>query len=318
MDVLLAVLSAFTLTAGTLHLLLTRGRALPMDRPNERSLHQHPTPRIGGLAIVPVILLVALIGNRGSFSLVLGGATAILFAFSALDDRGGLPVRLRFLAHLGAATAIALHFPMPWFVAVAVVFGLTWMTNLYNFMDGANGLAGGMSVVGFGAYALAASDSGLALWAACCAAAALAFLLFNFDPARIFMGDAGSIPLGFLAGALGLWGIVVGNWPWWFPLLVFAPFIGDASLTLSRRILRREPIWRAHREHYYQRVIQMGWSHRRLALAEYLVMASGGTLALIAREMSSTVQHAMLASVLAVYVVLAGWVDRRWQKRSVL
>jgi UDP-N-acetylmuramyl pentapeptide phosphotransferase/UDP-N-acetylglucosamine-1-phosphate transferase len=94
------------------------------------------------------------------------------------------------------------------------------------------------------------------------AAAAAGFLCFNFHPARIFMGDVGSVPLGFTAGALGLVGWRSGAWPLWFPLLVFAPFILDATVTLLRRALRGEKVWQAHRSHYYQRMVQMGLGHR--------------------------------------------------------
>jgi hypothetical protein len=96
------------------------------------------------------------------------------------------------------------------------------------------------------------------------------FLLLNFSPARVFMGDAGSVPLGFLAGGIGIAGWRTVSWPAWFPLLVFSPFVVDASVTLARRMfMRRERFWHPHREHYYQRLVRMGWSHRRLALTEY-------------------------------------------------
>ena len=107
-----------------------------------------------------------------------------------------------------------------------------WVTNLYNFMDGSDGLAGGMALFGFGAYALSAWLAGDAVFvvvAASIAAASAAFLVFNFPPAKVFMGDAGSIPLGFLAAALGILGWRAGHWPLWFPVLVFSPFIIDAS-----------------------------------------------------------------------------------------
>ena len=154
-----------------------------------------------------------------------------------------------------------------------------WVTNLYNFMDGSDGLAGGMALFGFGAYALAAWLAGDAVFvvvAASIAAAAAAFLVFNFPPAKVFMGDAGSIPLGFLAAALGILGWRAGHWPLWFPVLVFSPFIIDASVTLARRLLRGERVWRAHRSHYYQRLVQLGWGHRNTALAEYALMAGCG------------------------------------------
>src|SRR5207344_2645488 len=126
-------------------------------------------------------------------------------------------------------------------------------------------------------------------------AAAAGFLIFNFPPAKIFMGDVGSIPLGFLAGAIGVTGWQQGLWPLWFPLVVFAPFIVDATVTLARRVLRGEAVWQAHRSHYYQRIILTGWSHRRTALAEYALMAGGGCLACLALSVAVPVRAMLLA-----------------------
>jgi UDP-N-acetylmuramyl pentapeptide phosphotransferase/UDP-N-acetylglucosamine-1-phosphate transferase len=184
-------------------------------------------------------------------------------------------------------------------------------------MDGSDGLAGGMALIGFGAYAAAAQLAGLEPLAALCAsiaAAAAAFLAFNFHPARIFMGDVGSVPLGFLAGALGLCGWSRGAWPIWYPLLVFAPFICDASLTLLRRLLRGERLWQAHREHYYQRLVRMGFGHRGTAFIEYAAMAGCAATALLVRREPSTVQAAALAAAAAALIAIALWVDLRWAR----
>jgi UDP-N-acetylmuramyl pentapeptide phosphotransferase/UDP-N-acetylglucosamine-1-phosphate transferase len=126
------------------------------------------------------------------------------------------------------------------------------------------------------------------------AAAAAAFLLFNFHPARIFLGDAGSTTLGFLAAGLGLTGWHYGVWSLWVPLLVFSPFIVDASVTLARRLMRGEKFWQAHRSHYYQRLVLSGWSHRRTALAEYGVMVCCGCGALVFQLASDTVRFAIV------------------------
>jgi UDP-N-acetylmuramyl pentapeptide phosphotransferase/UDP-N-acetylglucosamine-1-phosphate transferase len=156
-------------------------------------------------------------------------------------------------------------------------------------MDGSDGLAGGMAVVGFAAYGIAAQlgdEPELATTCVCIAAAAAAFLIFNFHPARIFLGDVGSIPLGFLAGALGIVGWNDEAWPLWFPLAVFAPIIADATLTLMRRLARRERVWQAHRDHYYQRMVRSGLGHRGTAYAAYALMilcAAAALLALPAR-----------------------------------
>jgi UDP-N-acetylmuramyl pentapeptide phosphotransferase/UDP-N-acetylglucosamine-1-phosphate transferase len=132
-------------------------------------------------------------------------------------------------------------------------------------------------------------------------------LLFNFDPARIFMGDVGSIPLGFLAASLGLVGIQREVWPLWFPVLVFAPFIVDATVTLLRRAWRREKIWQAHREHYYQRLVQSGWSHRKLALHEYALMAAISASACWMLDWPPVAQ----AAGLAVWLLVLGGLMRK-------
>src|SRR6185503_1293522 len=187
---------------------------------------------------------------------------------------------------------------VPFVAAILITLAIAWMTNLYNFMDGADGLAGGMALFCFAAYALAASAAGfeaLALGAAGVASAAFGFLAFNFPPARVFMGDAGSIPVGFLAGALGLHGAIVGAWPSWFPLLVFSPFVVDATATIAHRLARGDRVWIAHRQHYYQRLVLSGWSTRRLALTCYAVMIAASASALAVRTASPAMQYAILA-----------------------
>ena len=201
---------------------------------------------------------------------------------------------------------------------VAAVLTIAWMTNLYNFMDGADGLAGGMSCLGFTAYALAAwafGDVALASASAAVAAASAAFLWHNFPPARVFMGDAGSIPIGFLAAAFGLAGWRAGAWPAWFPALVFSPFIVDASVTLARRLAARERVWEAHRSHYYQRLVLSGWRQRRLALAGYGLMAAAGVSALAVRRGGFLLQCGTIIAWVAVYALLLVAIDRRASRK---
>lgn len=305
---------AGTATVLLLAILLRRADRLPVDRPNDRSLHRHPTPRIGGLALFPGAALGCLVaGLEQRDALLLLGLAALLFLLSLFDDRHSLPVTLRLGAHLLAAAlfAAALLGASP--LALAGALAVAWMTNLFNFMDGANGLAGGMAAIGFAAYGLALGAPTLAF---ALSGAAIGFLLFNFDPARVFLGDAGSIPLGFLAGGLGLLGVADGQWPWWFPLLAFSPFVVDASVTLARRLARRERVWQAHREHYYQRLVRMGWSHRRLALAAYALMAACGISALALLSAELPLQLAGLAIWALIYAGLMRSVDRHWASRA--
>jgi len=257
-----------------------------LDHPNERSLHQQPVPRMGGIGVAAGIAASVPFASQVEWWPFWLGA-CFLLGISFLDDIIGLPIIGRLLVHFvaagGAAAGLLLNHTGIGWVLLAIV-AIVWMTNLYNFMDGMDGLAGGMALFGFGFYALAGVLSGhlpFAVTNAAIAAAAGAFLLFNFHPARIFMGDAGSTLLGFLAACLGLVGWQLEIWTLWFPGLVFSPFIVDATVTLARRLLRGEKIWRPHREHYYQRLVLSGWGHRRTVLAEYGVMALCGGLALL-------------------------------------
>jgi len=261
----------------------------------------------------------------GSASLAPMLALALaLSALSLLDDFRGLPVALRFGAQVAAAgLLIWLGPPLPGGIVAAVwaVLALTWMTNLYNFMDGSNGLAGGMALFGFSFYAVAAWQAGapgLAATSAVVAAAAAGFLLFNFHPARIFMGDGGSIPLGFLAASLGLAGWQEGRWSLIFPVLVFSPFIADASVTLAKRLLRGDKVWQAHREHYYQRLVRMGLGHRGTALAEYgLMMACGISGLMILNVASTQFRLLIVAAWLTIYVLIMISIDLAWRKQAV-
>lgn len=290
--------------------------AIAVDIPNHRSLHVRPIPRVGGWGVLPAALLLIAIEAPLLRWIALGAL--VLGTVSQIDDRRGLSARTRFIAHIAVAGAVvatsAVHIDA--WVAVVAVITIVWIVNLYNFMDGSNGLAGGMAVFGFATYAIGAAPSQpqLALAGAAIAGASLGFLVLNFNPARIFLGDIGSISLGFFAGAMGFWGWQRGVWPVWFPALAFAPFIADATVTLLRRLARGEKIWEAHREHYYQRLVQLGASHVRVALFYYALMAAGSAIALLGMHLSPGVQ---LVMVVAWYLVLAaaGWgIDRRWNR----
>jgi UDP-N-acetylmuramyl pentapeptide phosphotransferase/UDP-N-acetylglucosamine-1-phosphate transferase len=300
-------------------LLLSRFARFGLDHPNRRSLHQRPVPRTGGIAVLAGAA-VSLAFGAGSLWLPLLLAL-FLAALSLGEDLRGLPGGVRLAAHLAAALVLAwqlapdLH---PGLLA-ALALAVAWVTNLYNFMDGSDGLAGGMALIGFGAYAVAAHASAQPELAALCAAlsaAAAAFLVYNFHPARLFLGDVGSIPLGFLAAALGLVGWRREVWPLWFPLLVFAPFVSDATLTLARRAARHEPVWQAHRDHYYQRIVRMGLGHRGAAWIGYAAMAMCALAALAGRSQPAAVQALAIAAAAAVLAALAIWIDLRWARHG--
>ncbi len=315
-----APLTAFTATLVIVWWLVrSRFFGLALDHPNQRSLHAAPVPRSGGIGIHAGIVL-AWAAVAPNLPIALWLTFALLFAVSLLDDVRSVPVLARFTIYLLAAYLLAANllladFGMP--VTLIMTLALAWMANLYNFMDGADGLAGGMTLFGFVSYGSAAWLAGnheFALANFSVAAAATAFLIFNFHPARIFMGDAGAVPLGFLAGALGLIGWLQHDWTWWFPPLVFSPFIVDASVTLARRLACRERVWQAHRDHYYQRLVQMGWGHRRTAVAEYTLMFACGNAGLILLSRPAPTQEIALGIIAAFYLLVITWIGSAWRK----
>jgi UDP-GlcNAc:undecaprenyl-phosphate/decaprenyl-phosphate GlcNAc-1-phosphate transferase len=293
----------------------SRFAMLALDRPNERSLHATPTPRLGGIGIVAGVGAAwwyAMPAIDSHLVIALG----ILAAISLYDDLLGVAIAWRLLVHLAAAllaVSTILNGSTWWLVAFAALV-TAWMINLYNFMDGADGLAGGMAVIGFGSYGIAALIGGDLSFAATnlsIAAAALGFLVFNFPPARIFMGDVGAIPLGCLAAAFGVAGWTRGDWPLWFGIVIFSPFIVDASLTLLRRALRGIRVWHAHREHYYQRLIHSGWGHRKTVLAEYALMLLCSSSAVVGLRLERTGQTAIVCGVALAYLALIFALDRK-------
>lgn len=314
----MALLVSFLASLSVLGGLLTVGRRfLHLDIPNERSLHTAPVPRSGGLAVILGSWLGWLF--LPNFPPVLFFCSLGFLCLSWLDDHYHLPVLPRLIFQAVAIAIFLSSTTSSWLMFSIAFFTLVWVTNLYNFMDGSDGLAGGMTVIGFSAYAIAArlaGDQAFFILSLCIAVSAIPFLLLNFHPAKIFMGDVGSIPLGFFASSLGLIGWQQGIWPLWYPFLVFAPFITDASITLLKRITAREKFWLPHRRHYYQRFLLMGAGHRNTFFVEFVLMLACGCSAIAGLFLPKNAQYLMLVSWAVIYIVLAMAVDRRWKRFS--
>ncbi len=320
--IFISLISFFIAALAVAWLARSRAARIALDEPNARSLHDTPVPRSGGIGL---LLGVAAGWAYAAAQLpwVFWTALLLLIMVSLLDDLRGLSAGVRLATHLLAAALVAPALISGYesmLLLAMVVFAIGWMCNLYNFMDGSDGLAGGMAVSGFLVYATAAWLAGstqFALLNLAVAAAAAGFLLHNFHPARIFLGDAGAVPLGFLAATFGITGWLQQDWTWWFPLLVFSPFIVDASVTLARRLFSGTRFWEAHRDHYYQRLVQLGLGHRSTALAEYALMVLCGIVALWAMTLSTTLQYAMLAGIGALYLSLIVIIERAWRRQGI-
>lgn len=296
--------------------------------PNERSLHTRPTPHTGGLAILAGIaagwLLTNFTQSWPTFMEYLLAALIPVALISWWDDQHPLPALHRLLAHVFAALVLLSHpvflpaslslagfnLLLPTWIAVPLtLLFIVWMLNLYNFMDGMDGFAGGMAVFGFGTFALLGGWHGESLFFLLnllVAVACAGFLTANFPPAKIFMGDVGASSLGLLAAAFSLWAAHAQIAALWMSLLLFSPFIVDASVTLLRRLLHGEKIWQAHRSHYYQRLVQHGWGHRKTVLWEYVLMAACSLSVLACVFLSETAQALLLLAWAGIYVGLLG------------
>lgn len=257
-------------------------RIARLDVPNERSSHAVPTPRGGGMAIVLITLAGGIYWMTPRMAAVFAAALLIA-AVSFADDLRHLPATLRLAVQVIAALVVAVLFaPLIW-VPLAV-FWIVGLTNAYNFMDGIDGIAGGQAVVAGLAWAWLGTTAGqpaLAAIGLLIAGSSAGFLLHNWQPARIFMGDVGSAFLGFTFASLTVIGARANPKLAVAGALVVWPFVADAAFTFLRRAWRRERVMEAHKSHIYQRLHQRGLSHAAVA-SIYIALAAAGAVAAVA------------------------------------
>lgn len=292
-----------------------------MDKPNERSLHVIPTVRGGGLVFIGLSLISLPFicyynGAPLSQQAVFFISVILLAAISFMDDLYQLSAKLRFLIQGIVALAVvffmrpeALDFVLfsfsnPFLVGVFLFFATVWAINHFNFMDGLDGFCALQSVFLLAAYAFFFSvHSGFIYQDYCLVllCSLLGFLIFNFPPAKLFMGDVGSASLGFITFAVA----VIAQQKYQIPIIYWfllnSLFLFDATLTLVRRILNKEKWYTAHRKHAYQRIKQFGVSARTILLGQTLINASFLLLILL-------LQHNKLNLFLVLSLQLGGMV----------
>ena len=261
-----------------------------LDSPNERTLHQGLVPRGGGLSIVITMLLALLLlwlGWRLPVIPYLFLTVIILGVLGWLDDRHSLGPLLKVGIQLGVGMIVITYIGMIEEVEIAgykIVFGaaaaifsalwLVWLTNVFNFMDGIDGIAASYTAViacVMGIWFVLDDNSALALFCYIMMAAALGFLIWNWTPARIFMGDVGSITLGGVFAALAIFGNSSYDVPITAYMILFGVFLFDTVVTLFRRLLQGKTVWQPHREHYYQRAVALGFSHAQVTVMVILI-----------------------------------------------
>ena len=293
------------------------------DSQTSRSLHTGTVSRSGGLAIL-VALMVSLAVYEGMYKNILLQLIPLLALISYIDDRGHIKAIYRLAIHI----IISVIFVLVWLSLsktvslneyiwsigystairiIALSILLSWAINLYNFMDGMDGFAGGMAVIGFGFMSVLLlmsnnyEDMQLALGVML---SVLGFLMYNFPPARIFMGDTGSTVIGFMMGVIILVSTESGV-PVYLGILVFSPFIVDATVTLLSRIMRRERVWEPHRSHYYQRLVLLGWGHKKTVLLQYFLMFLCGISSVYAMTLHVWAQYYIIIMWIIIYIGLA-------------
>jgi UDP-N-acetylmuramyl pentapeptide phosphotransferase/UDP-N-acetylglucosamine-1-phosphate transferase len=304
-------------------LAILRHRAI-LDLPNDRSSHTVPTPRGGGWGVMLALLPFWIWGTwqtgrlRDPVEWALLGGAIMLMGVSWADDRRGLGPGIRFAAQFLAAGAVMALLPdslslsagflPPWLDRLVATIVWLWFINLFNFMDGIDGIAGGSAAaMGFGLTLILlhyGPDPLEAFRSLMIAAVAAGFLVWNWHPAKIFLGDVGSVPLGYLLGfeliRLAMNGGQI------FALIVALYYLADATITLLRRARRGERVWQAHREHFYQRSTQLGRSHSRTAKTAILVQLALAILGWL----SVIVGWFLLLPAIVLVTLLLRWMAR--------
>jgi UDP-N-acetylmuramyl pentapeptide phosphotransferase/UDP-N-acetylglucosamine-1-phosphate transferase len=295
MQLLPPLLAALVVGAGGGHLYLRWAREHALDVPNARSSHSRPVPRGGGLAIILGFFagLAVWLTQPGAIlsPRALGwlAGSLLVAAVSFVDDLHPLPALPRLITHLLGAlllTAAGVQQPEPGIIVLAFVYVVV-LTNIYNFMDGIDGLATSQAIIagcGLAIGGLMVGNPLLSVGGSLLAAASLGFLAYNHPPAKLFMGDVGSTFLGFsFAGLPLLASIGVGGrrLPIEFALVLLAPFLFDSLLTLARRVVVGERWYAPHRSHYYQRLVGLGLTHGQVT-SLYAALAAIAALTALA------------------------------------
>jgi UDP-N-acetylmuramyl pentapeptide phosphotransferase/UDP-N-acetylglucosamine-1-phosphate transferase len=290
------VAAAMAMSAGLIAAVLPTLRRYALARPNERSSHTRPTPQGGGVAVVTATILATCAALSfvdaapDRMVLVVLAATAFIALLGMIDDIRAVPVAPRLLLQAAAVGAVIAALPvdfrvaeqLPWSLERGLVFvGGLWFVNLVNFMDGIDWmtvvevipLSAGMILFGLMG---ALPPDGLIV-AAALFGATLGFAPFNRPVARLFLGDVGSLPIGLLGGWLLV--LLAGSGHLAAAILLPLYYLADATITLLRLARHRQPVWRAHRKHYYQRAFDQGLPARQIVSRVFTVNVALATLA---------------------------------------
>ncbi|MBQ3726619.1 MAG: undecaprenyl/decaprenyl-phosphate alpha-N-acetylglucosaminyl 1-phosphate transferase [Selenomonadaceae bacterium] len=306
--------------------ILLAKRTGALDKPDARKVHKKPIPRIGGLAIyagfMAAVIFVAIKFGldaemvRETVGLVLSGS--LIVALGLIDDYKNLPAKIKLLGQIGAAALLVAAFDvridfitdpfgdyiyLEWFAVPATMFWLVGLTNTVNLIDGLDGLAAGVSAIASFTIMLIALEQDFILVAvltAALAGAALGFLKYNFNPAQIFMGDTGSMFLGFMLAGISVTGAVksVATIALVVPVFALGLPILDTTFAIVRRVRGGVPIFKPDKGHLHHRLLSVGFTQRQAVLLMYVISALFGLSAIALTAVSSQI------AVLILFVVV--------------
>jgi len=309
------ILVSFLASYAWVKYLVNRGASQQLDTPNHRSMHTQATPTGAGLAIVAVMVLITLASLVG------------LSLLGWLDDQNKISVTQRFICFsllaalatwkIGAVTQInltsELSLNIPFFLAaILTVIGIVWLINLFNFMDGMDGIAGLQTLVAaicYSIWAILLNDFLLLSLLLSLCGACLGFLIWNWSPAKIFMGDVGSLAIGGLLAMIAIYLSNTHQVSIIAALLPLACFIYDTTYTVIKRALKGEKIYQAHRSHIYQQLATYGVNHSRIVVSYGLIATILSCLA-IAIELTLIPTLAALLLALICILMLQFWLKR--------
>ena len=303
-----------------------------LDVPNARSIHKTAKPRIGGLGIFFNIILLSFLfidGDEIKFFYYFLLLISLIFLVSLWDDIYSLSFLPKIITHVIAATLFSyLYFStfnnidFNYIYFFLIIFLIISSINLFNFIDGADGFVAGIFLCSILIFMLfiflshLSQSNYLFIFTSICFFSCLVFLYYNFFPSKIFLGDSGSTMLGFIFATISIIGIDLLLWPLWLPIILILPFLLDTSITLLKRMYKKQKIWLAHKEHYFQRLLLMGMSHTKLSILSYCYVLLAGMFGFVLDHFNDLKLTVITFIILCVtFSILMFFIDNKWSTK---
>jgi UDP-N-acetylmuramyl pentapeptide phosphotransferase/UDP-N-acetylglucosamine-1-phosphate transferase len=291
------------------------------DIPNERSSHSTPILKVGGLVIFLNFYFLSFFFITSSPINQILFLSTLIFLISLLDDFFDISIYLRLFIHF-VICAILIFFLDFDYLIVSIFFliSLVWITNLYNFMDGINGLSAFMTIFGFlplGYISHAHGDLEFTKIIFLLVFLILPFLFFNFIKNKIFLGDAGAVTIGFIAGGVGLYGWKLGYWPLWFPTVLFSTFGADATLTVIMRVVYKKNPLTPHKTYFFHKLIDLGFSKCNVSLYYAIFMILSSLFSIILLNCPLSMIYLLLSIYYLFLLFILLFIHFKWLKLDI-